>query len=121
MKPLESADPRNWAEIQPHYAELLDQQLIGATVPAWLRRWSDARKTVWEGWAGVKAAQEHDLTDGAAQDALQRFIDEVLTPSEIADAALAVKLLAVPDWEPDAACVQLERRLRATASVISKE
>jgi len=90
-------------------------------VPAWLRRWSDVRKAVWEGWTGVKAAQEHDLTDETGQHALQRFVDEVMTPSEVADAALAAKLLAVPGWEPDAETMQLERRLRATASIITEE
>jgi hypothetical protein len=98
MASLDAADPRDWTHLQPHYADLLGQPLAPGSVPGWLRRWSDVRKTVWEGWTGVKAAQEHDLTDEAAQRALQRFVEEVMTPSEVADAALAAKLLAVPEW-----------------------
>jgi oligoendopeptidase F len=116
---VEAADPRDWSQIEPHYAALLAEALTPEGVSGWVRRWSDARKVVWEGWSGVKAVQEHDLTDEAAQRALQRFIDEVLTPSEVADAALAAKLLAVDGWAPDAEQAHLLRRLRATAASIS--
>jgi oligoendopeptidase F len=118
--PLATADPRSWSHIAPHYAALLDETLTPERVPAWLRRWSEVRAVVWEGWTSVKATQEHDLTDEAAQHDLQRFVDEVLTSSEVADAALAVRLLAVDSWEPDPEHAQLLRRLRATAAVVSE-
>ena len=115
MQPLDAADPRAWASVAPHYAALAAQPLAAGDVPAWLRHWSDVRKVVWEGWTGVKAAQEHDLADATAQAALQRFTDQVMTPSEVADAGLAARLLAVPDWTPAPEHAQLARRLRATA------
>jgi hypothetical protein len=84
MRPLATVDPRIWAALAPHYAALSAQRLAPGDVPTWLAHWSDVREVVWEGWTGAKAAQEHDLADAAAQTALQRFTDEVLTPSEVA-------------------------------------
>lgn len=108
-------DPLDWGTIGPRYERLEREDLTPERVADWILRWSDLKMVVWEGWTTVKARQERDLTDEAAQSALQRLIEGVLTPSEAADGALAAKLLAVPEWRPGPEHEQMLRRLRAAA------
>lgn len=114
-------DPLDWRAIEPLYARLEQETLAPAEVPGWIRRWSDVKMVVWEGWSTVKGRQERDLTDEASQAALQSFIEGVLCPSEVADGKLAAKLLAVPHWRPEPQHEQLVRRFRSAAGVRSGE
>ncbi|MDQ3700739.1 MAG: M3 family metallopeptidase, partial [Chloroflexota bacterium] len=114
-------DPLDWRAIEPLYARLERETPAPEEVPAWIGRWSDVKMVVWEGWSTVKGRQERDLTDAAAQAALQSFIEGVLGPSEVADGKLAVKLLAVPDWRPEPQHEQMMRRFRSAADVRTGE
>lgn len=110
-------DASDWGTIGPLYERLEREELTPKRIPDWILRWSDLRMVVWEGWTTVKARQEADLTDEVAQDALQRFVEGVLSPSEVADGTLAAKLLAVPEWEPGSEHERMLGRLRAAAGV----
>jgi oligoendopeptidase F len=100
MTALPPINPHDWATLAPHFAALQAEPLAAERVPAWLARWSDLEKQVWEARAGLKAARSRDERDATAQAAWATFVETVFTPFEAAGQGLIAKLLAVPNYNP---------------------
>ncbi|MDQ2887336.1 MAG: M3 family metallopeptidase [Chloroflexota bacterium] len=121
MHSAEIIDSQNWNMLEPHFTALLNEDLTPQLVPAWLERWSDLEKVVWEARAGLKRDRLWDVTNEVAQEAYQRFIGEVFSPYQIANQELKTKLLSVTNYVPAPEHVQMLRYLRAEASLYRQE
>ncbi len=117
----DAPNPYDWSTVEPHYAALRDADLGPKDLPAWLARWSELQKRVWEARATLKRDRSRDLTDRAAHDTFLRFADEVMVPFEIANQGLTSKLLGVQGWEPGPEHVQMMRQLRYAAEIAGGE
>ncbi len=121
MTVLVGPDADNWPALEPHFAALREDELTAEAVPAWLARWSDLQRAVWEARAALKRDRLRDLTDEAADRAFARFTSEVMAPFEAANRQLAGKLLAVPGYEPPPELAPALRQLRVAADLAGAE
>src|SRR5450631_243366 len=121
MYPTETIEPFNWNTLEPLFAALLQEDLTAQQVPSWLNRWSDLEKALWEARAHLKRDSSWDETNIAAQNAFQRFTEEVFSPYQLMNQALKTKLLALPDYVPAPEHLQMLRFLRAEANLFRKE
>ena len=90
-----------WNTFAGEYDVLLKEPLDVANVGSWLARWSDAEKAVWEARAELKRQRSFDERDAAAQDAYQQFMTDVFPLFRAATQQLIVRLLSLPDFQPD--------------------
>lgn len=106
-----------WDHYAPRVQALLDAPLGAADVPAWLRAWSDLSGELYS--VAAKLATHADLhTDQpAVQERYQTFTGAVMPEAARAEQALKQKLLAVPDYVPDAEFALAYRRMRDEAAL----
>ena len=106
-----------WEAFAPRVQALLDAPLSAADVPAWLTQWSDLSGELHS--VAAKLATHADLhTDQPdVQARFQAFTGTVMPEAARAEQALKEKLLAVPDYVPDAGFALTYRRMRDEAAL----
>ena len=106
-----------WEAFAPRVQALLDAPLSAADVPAWLSTWSDLSGELHS--VAAKLATHADLhTDQPdVQSRFQAFTGTVMPEAARAEQALKEKLLAVPDYVPDAGFALTYRRMRDEAAL----
>ncbi|MHA0042093.1 M3 family oligoendopeptidase [Deinococcus sp. PEB2-63] len=106
-----------WEAFAPRVQALLDAPLSAADVPAWLTQWSDLSGELHS--VAAKLATHADLhTDQPeVQTRFQAFTGTVMPEAARAEQALKQKLLAVPDYVPDAGFALAYRRMRDEAAL----
>lgn len=106
-----------WEAFAPRVQALLDAPLSAADVPAWLTQWSDLSGELHS--VAAKLATHADLhTDQPdVQSRFQAFTGTVMPEAARAEQALKEKLLAVPDYVPDAGFALTYRRMRDEAAL----
>ncbi len=112
MDLLGKFDPKNWYDFEPHYQALLHEMLTRTNLSAWLHRWSELEKHVWEMRAGFKRARSRNIEDESARLAYQRFTDEIFTPFQEISHALQAKLLREMTWKPLPEYAEMVRRFQ---------
>ncbi len=114
-------DPQHWRDFEPHNHALLQDTLAPATISAWLHRWSELEKHVWEMRAGFKRARSRNIEDESARHAYQRFRDEIFVPFQEISHELQVKLLREMTWEAAPEHVEMIRRFQQAADAYQAE
>ncbi|MDK2013674.1 MULTISPECIES: M3 family oligoendopeptidase [unclassified Deinococcus] len=106
-----------WEAFAPRVQALLDAPLSAVDVPAWLTQWSDLSGELHS--VAAKLATHADLhTDQPdVQSRFQAFTGTVMPEAARAEQALKEKLLAVPDYVPDASFALAYRRMRDEAAL----
>lgn len=106
-----------WEAFAPRVQALLDTPLSAADVPGWLTQWSDLSGELHS--VAAKLATHADLhTDQPdVQSRFQAFTGTVMPEAARAEQALKEKLLAVPDYVPDASFALAYRRMRDEAAL----
>jgi hypothetical protein len=118
---MEIAEPASWSAFSSRYAALLAEPLTPASVPAWLARWSDLEKAVWDGRGVRKLAMYKDRTSVAAEGAYRTYLAEVMAPFRMASQALIAKALALPGYTPALEHEQIMRRWRSSVDLVKPE
>lgn len=108
-----------WAQIEPHFAELIDRPLSLATIDGWLRDWTRLAELVYERFQRLYVAITVDTTDLASKQAYDAFLDEIFPNAQAAEQKLKEKLLA-SGLEPQGFEIPL-RNLRAEAEIFRQE
>ncbi|MDR6221262.1 M3 family oligoendopeptidase [Deinococcus soli (ex Cha et al. 2016)] len=106
-----------WEAFAPRVQALLDAPLSAVDVPAWLTQWSDLSGELHS--VAAKLATHADLHTGQpdVQSRFQAFTGTVMPEAARAEQALKEKLLAVPDYVPDASFALAYRRMRDEAAL----
>ncbi len=81
------------------------------TLDAWLQRWDDLLKSITERYTTLKREKYQNIQDNAADQAYNRFCDEMQVTQQKARQILAHKLLPLPDFVPPPHLAQLMRGL----------
>ncbi len=105
----------SWDEINPYYDELKARVLTADTVTTWLADWTALARRLSETRQRLYVATTINIADRAAEDAYNRFLDDIYAKLEAAHQALKEKLLA-SSLEPAGFEVQL-RNMRADADL----
>ncbi len=91
--PENSADLREWAQLEPYFTELIDQPLTAETSAAWLANWTRAANLIWEAFSRANVATTVNTEDPAAKKRLFHFLEHIIPHAQAADQALKIKLL----------------------------
>lgn len=99
MPALLPADAREamswgWDDFAPYYAELAERELTEATLPQWLKDWTEVRSVLGEIESRLNVATTVNTADQAAEDALLAFARTIAEQRSPAEQALREKLLA---------------------------
>ncbi len=82
-----------WSQFEPHYESLSKQDLSSANLDDWVMEWSDLSRIVSEIFARLIVATTVDTADQEAKQRFNAFLDEIYTPSQVANQVLKHKLL----------------------------
>ncbi|MFN8423809.1 MAG: M3 family metallopeptidase [Anaerolineae bacterium] len=108
-----------WTQIAPYYADLTERPLSPATLTGWLADWTKLSFLLHETGARLHLAHTQDTTNGDAEAAFFRYLDEIRPPAAEAEQALKLKLLA-SGLSMDGLAVPL-RNIRAEADLFRQE
>jgi oligoendopeptidase F len=89
-----------WAQIEPHYSELIERPLTFAAINDWLLDWSRLADLLYERFQRLYVATTVDTTNEAFKQAYDAFLDDIYPHAQAAEQKLKEKLLA-SGLEPD--------------------
>lgn len=104
-----------WDQIAPYFAELQERQLDAKSVSSWLSDWTALARRLSETHQRLYVATTVDNADPDAEQAYNRYLDDIYANLEAAHQRLKMKLLAT-GLEPKGFEVPL-RNLRADADL----
>jgi oligoendopeptidase F len=84
----------SWAQIEPHYAELVERPLSPVSISGWLAAWTRLAELVYERFQRLYVAITVDTTDQASKQQYDAFLDDIYPNAQAADQKLKEKLLA---------------------------
>jgi len=105
----------DWSQIKPYFDDLSSRTLTSSSVMEWLTDWSRIRELVEEARWRHYVALTLDTTDVEAGDRYHDYLEQVITPTEVADQDLKLRLLS-SGLEPEGFEVQV-RNIRAQADL----
>jgi len=105
----------DWSQIKPYFDDLSSRTLTSSSVMEWLTDWSRIRELVEEARWRHYVALTLDTTDVEAGDRYHDYLEQVITPTEVADQDLKLRLLS-SGQKPAGFAVQL-RNMRAQADL----
>jgi len=105
----------DWSQIKPYFDDLSSRTLTSSSVMEWLTDWSRIRELVEEARWRHYVALTLDTTDVEAGDRYHDYLEQVITPTEVADQDLKLRLLS-SGQKPEGFAVQL-RNMRAQADL----
>jgi oligoendopeptidase F len=108
-----------WSRIEPYFQELARCKLNETSVGAWLADWSDLSKLLDEAYWRLYAAVTVDTTDEQAEQAYNRFLDEV-RPRARAEEQVLKEMLLQSGLEPPGFALPL-RNLRSQAETFRQD
>ncbi|HEX2865335.1 MAG TPA: M3 family oligoendopeptidase [Deinococcales bacterium] len=102
-----------WPDVQPFYAELTEAPLDAASMPAFLKRWSDLEKQVNEAQYRSYRARTENTADANASARYEQLVSEVQPRAKAAAQVLRDRVLSVPGYRPGPEEEVLFRRFQA--------
>jgi oligoendopeptidase F len=90
-----------WSEIEPRFQALAAQSLTPETLPPWLGEWSRWSRLLNEAYQRLYVGVTTHTDNAQAEQAYNRFVDEVLPAQHAAEQTLKEKLLASGLQPPD--------------------
>ncbi len=84
----------DWADYQPFYQTLQNQNLTAQNVEDWLKDWSRLSECINEQYNRLYVAMTASTADQAAEQRFQHYLDSIYPPKLAAEQALKEKLLA---------------------------
>jgi oligoendopeptidase F len=103
----------SWSQIEPHFQELARCILSETSVGVWLADWSDLSKLLDEAYWRLYVAVTVDTTDERAEQAYNRYLDEI-RPRARAEEQVLKEMLLQSGLEPPGFALPL-RNLRSQA------
>ena len=83
-----------WSQIEPYFRDLENRPLDANHLSSWMQDWSDLEKLLDEAYWRLYVANTLDTTDPQAEQAYNRFLDEVRPRAKAGAQQLKEKLLA---------------------------
>jgi oligoendopeptidase F len=83
----------DWAQLKPFVDDLLECRLSSETLDSWMSGWSDFNRVTSEIFARLWVATTLNSADEAAKQRFNTYLDNIFTPSLVANQALKEKLL----------------------------
>jgi oligoendopeptidase F len=108
-----------WSQIKPYFQELNNRPLDAASLASWMVDWSNLEKLLEEAYSRLYVNQTLDTTDPQAEQAFNRFLDEVRPVTRAASQQLKEKLLASGLTPPGFEVAM--RNLRAEAALFRED
>ncbi|MDQ2687926.1 MAG: M3 family metallopeptidase, partial [Armatimonadota bacterium] len=121
MKPLDTVNPDDWNELEPHFEALIGEDLTPERVPDWLQRWSDLQCVIGEGAARAGRAASENTADKAAEARHLHYIQVIRPQVQTAAQTLRNKLLRVEGYEPAPDTIEMLKRFRSEATLFRAE
>ena len=110
-----------WRDCQTVIEALLNEDLRQENLISWLERWSALVNIFDEASADVYRRSSADVSDQAAQDQFESFLEVMQPEIETANQALKAKLMAIEGLVPPAECAELFRRFRDNLKLADEE
>jgi oligoendopeptidase F len=119
-----SRDPQvfihwDWKSIKPYADDLAQRPVTSQSVLSWVMDWSDLNRLVSEIFARLWVATTLNTADQEAKTRFNTFLDEIFTPSLVANQVLKQKLLA-SGLQPPGLEIPL-RNMRVEAEIYREE
>ncbi len=108
-----------WMQIEPFYTELIDSPINSENQSGWLQQWSLLASLIYETKQRHYVAITTNTNDLQAEQKYSAFLDEIFTPSEMADQKLRRKLLK-SGLQPEGFAIPL-RNIRAEVEIFNQE
>ena len=110
-------NPHDWQTVKLHYDALETEQLRPDSINAWLMRYSDLERVLYEALSRAYRAKSEDTTNEAAEAAFLNLVEHVVPHAKVAANKLEQKLAAFPEADLPGDALELVKRVRANLEI----
>jgi oligoendopeptidase F len=115
------AHPLDWNQIQPHFANLQNQELDQHNVDTWLQDWSDLESQIYEVYSRAYRAKMENTADADAEASFTELLEHVLPPVTVAANQLKEKLVGHVGYQPSPETREFYKRIKTEAQIFRPE
>jgi oligoendopeptidase F len=112
-----SPNAHDWSNLQPLYEALEREPVSAENAAAWLLRWSDLERGIYEVISRAYRAKSEDTTDQAAERNFLNLVENVVPHAKVAHNKLEQKLAALPVSDLPNDALELVKRTAANLEI----
>ncbi len=112
-----SPNAHDWSNLQPRYEALSREHVSAENAAAWLLRWSDLERSIYEVISRAYRAKSEDTTDQAAERSYLNLVENVVPHAKVAHNKLEQKLAALPVADLPNDALELVKRTAANLEI----